>query len=225
MKCCTKCKVVKNIEDFPKRENRCKDCRNLYYKVFKENNSEGLKKYREEYRENNQELLKEKRNIYYNDNQELLKLKSSKYRDENREVINSKKREYYKKKETKEKVNIYIKSRKENDSLFKTLSNIRSLIRKSIKYGGYSKRSKTYEILGCSFDEFKIYFESKFENWMNWDNNGLYNGEYNVTWQFDHIIPISIAKTEEDLIRLNHYTNFQPLCSRKNLEKSNAVYS
>jgi hypothetical protein len=34
---------------------------------------------------------------------------------------------------------------------------------------------------------------------------------------------ISSVKTEED-IRLNHYTNLQPLCSIKNLEKSNEVF-
>jgi hypothetical protein len=28
--------------------------------------------------------------------------------------------------------------------------------------------------------------------------------------------PISSAKTEEDVIRLNNYTNFQPLCSKVN---------
>ena len=32
----------------------------------------------------------------------------------------------------------------------------------------------------------------------------------------NHIIPISSAKTIEDVIRLNHYTNFQPLDSYEN---------
>jgi hypothetical protein len=35
----------------------------------------------------------------------------------------------------------------------------------------------------------------------------------NIEWDLDHIIPISSAKTKEDLIKLNHYTNLQPLCS------------
>jgi len=48
---------------------------------------------------------------------------------------------------------------------------------------------------------------------MNWDNRGLYNGEPNYGWDIDHIIPSSTAKTEDELIRLNHYTNLQPLCS------------
>jgi hypothetical protein len=48
---------------------------------------------------------------------------------------------------------------------------------------------------------------------MNWDNYGLYNGESNYGWDIDHIIPSSSAITEEELIKLNHFTNLQPLCS------------
>ena len=70
--------------------------------------------------------------------------------------------------------------------------------------------------MGCSFEEFKIYLESKFESWMTWDNKGLYNGDLDYGWDIDHIIPISTAKTEEELIKLNHYSNLQPLCSKTN---------
>lgn len=38
-------------------------------------------------------------------------------------------------------------------------------------------------------------------------------------WHFDHIIPLASAKTEEELIKLNHYTNFQPLWAEDNLKK------
>ena len=48
---------------------------------------------------------------------------------------------------------------------------------------------------------------------MNWENYGKYNGTEGFGWDLDHIIPISSAKTEEDVIRLNHYTNLRPLCS------------
>ena len=34
---------------------------------------------------------------------------------------------------------------------------------------------------------------------MNWENYGLYNGELNYGWDIDHIIPISSAKTEEEV--------------------------
>lgn len=51
---------------------------------------------------------------------------------------------------------------------------------------------------------------------MTWDNYGLYNGKFEFGWDFDHIIPLDSAITEGDVIKLNHYTNFQPLCSYVN---------
>ena len=59
---------------------------------------------------------------------------------------------------------------------------------------------------------------------MNWGNKGLYNGTEGFGWDVDHIIPISTAVTEDDVIRLNHYTNLQPLCSYHNrFIKSNNI--
>jgi hypothetical protein len=51
---------------------------------------------------------------------------------------------------------------------------------------------------------------------MNWNNHGLYNGKSNYGWDLDHIIPISSAKTEDDVYKLHHYTNLQPLDSHIN---------
>lgn len=85
----------------------------------------------------------------------------------------------------------------------------------SLKYSG---------ILGCSFEEFKLYLESKFENWMSWENYGKYNGELNYGWDIDHIIPSSSAETEEEVYKLNYYLNLQPLCSKINRDiKKNKI--
>lgn len=129
-------------------------------------------------------------------------------------------------KNNKQKRNIYLKRRRENDPLFKLITNIRNLINNSFSEMNYLKNSKTEEILGCSFKDFKIYIESKFENWMNWKNRGLYNGSLNYGWDIDHIIPLSTAKNEENLIKLNHYSNLQPLCSKINrdMKKNNIEY-
>lgn len=54
---------------------------------------------------------------------------------------------------------------------------------------------------------------------MNWDNYGNKNGfstRVNQSWDVDHIIPITTAKTEGDVVKLNHFTNMQPLCSYVN---------
>jgi hypothetical protein len=80
---------------------------------------------------------------------------------------------------------------------------------------GYTKKSRTYEILGCSFEEFKNYIDNQLSVGMSWDNHG--------EWHLDHKIPISFGKTEEEVIKLNHYTNFQPLWAYENLLKSNKI--
>ena len=46
---------------------------------------------------------------------------------------------------------------------------------------------------------------------MCWLNHG--------DWHIDHKIPLAAAKTKEDVIRLNHYTNLQPLWAAENLAK------
>ena len=91
--------------------------------------------------------------------------------------------------------------------------NIRQAIRRSLTDKGYTKKLTSENILGCSPESFKTYLEGLFEPWMNWDNKGLYNGQPNYGWDLDHIIPLSSANTEEEIIRINHYSNIRPLCS------------
>lgn len=38
-------------------------------------------------------------------------------------------------------------------------------------------------------------------------------------WEMDHKTPLASAKTEEEIIKLNHYTNFQPLWRFDNRSK------
>jgi len=61
---------------------------------------------------------------------------------------------------------------------------------------------------------------------MSWDNYGNPKDgvlELNKTWDLDHIVPLSSAECEEDIIRLNHYSNIQPLCSyvNRNVKRDN----
>jgi hypothetical protein len=109
------------------------------------------------------------------------------------------------------------KSRRSSDILFRFRDNISSLIRVSLKKVFFTKKSKTQDILGVHPDEFKLYIESLFEPWMNWDNyGGGHCPDRNTRWEIDHIVPISTATTEEEALKLNHYSNLRPLCVYEN---------
>ena len=94
------------------------------------------------------------------------------------------------------------KKEKENE-LIGFIQKIRQSVRKSFKRSGYTKKSKTYNILGNDWGIIKEHFELLFQPGMSWNNYG--------EWEIDHIIPLSKAKNEDDVIKLCHYTNLQPL--------------
>lgn len=111
----------------------------------------------------------------------------------------------------------YVKKRKENDFLYKFKHNVRSNIKHAFKRGKnhFTKDAKTEIILGCKIEFFKTYIESLFKKGMTYENHG--------EWHLDHIIPISSATNEEDVIKLCHYTNYQPLWAFDNFSKGKKI--
>jgi hypothetical protein len=132
----------------------------------------------------------------------------------NKEELKEKRRLYRLK--NKDNRNANTKIRTQKDPVFALTISIRKNILKSFRDRSYSKNSSTANILGCSFEDFKVFIENQFEPWMCWENRGLYNGEFNFGWDLDHIIPLCTAKTEEEIKALNHFSNLRPLCSKKN---------
>ena len=192
-----------------------KEKQKLYYEM----NKERIKEREKQYREKNREKILQKKKEYREQNKDKVKEyreqnkdKIKEYIEQNKDKIKEYSKKYYQKnkKILQEKENEYRSNRKKNDSLYKLKYVTRTTICNSFKKNSFKKLNKTELILGCSFDEFKEHLESKFEDWMNWGNYGLYNGELNYGWDIDHITPISKANTEEDVIKLNHYSNLQP---------------
>ncbi len=170
-----------------------------------------------------------------NEEKEVLKLQQIEKRKQyekdyylkNKEKFLEKSKQYFKdnQKIKQEKNNKRYKERRDSDPVFKLATNIKRNIRAILNKKGLVKKSKTSEILGCSYEDFKQHIESQWEAWMNWDNYGLYNGEPNYGWDIDHIIPSSSGKTEDDVIKLNHHSNLKPLCSYYNrkIKRDNVV--
>lgn len=190
-----------------------------YLKKYRELNREKIKNSAKIYRDRNKEKTKQyNENYFKNLDKDKIKEYNKKSYKKNKDKLLCDMKEYYlnNKEYIKERNKKYIKNRRNSDHLFKLKTNISKRINKALTTNGYTKRSRTHEILGCAFAEFKTHIESKWEPWMSWDNYGLYNGELNYGWDIDHIVPVSSAKTEEELIKLNHYTNLRPLCSKIN---------
>ena len=101
--------------------------------------------------------------------------------------------------------------RKVNEPLFKLSLNIKALVYAAFKNRGFTKNTKTAEILGCSFEEFQSHIQKQFKGGMSWSNHG--------DWHIDHIIPVASAIDEEELYKLNHFSNLQPLWRDENLKK------
>jgi hypothetical protein len=222
MKSCSKCKLDKELTLFYKcsrnksgYRSQCITCENEYKEANKDK--------QREYSKNRVYNPISKRNYYLENKESILLQRKSTY-ESNKESKLKYQKDYQR--NNKDKRNTYLSERRQNDPLFKLITNIRNLIYNSFYYNGYSKNSKTEELLGCSFEELKQHLESKFEPWMTWNNRGLYNGELNYGWDIDHVIPLSSVNKEDEIIKLNHYTNLQPLCSKINrdIKKNNLEY-
>ena len=250
-KVCNRCGKEKPITEFCYRKkegvyrNPCKECKKEYLKEYSKNNSDRLKKYRadyyeenkehklsyqKEYRENNQEIIKKKNKKYNSSNYEKTREYKQRYYIENKSEILEKQKEYiertlperkkYRRKhfeENREKIYEYVYNRKKTDPAFKLKCQVRNMLWESFNRKSKWKKIKGQEILGCDLDFFieylkKTYIDNYKEEW---------DGIEEV--HIDHIIPLSTAKTEEEIIKLCHYTNLQLLRGEDNLKKSNKL--
>ncbi len=105
------------------------------------------------------------------------------------------------------------RQRIKQDLLYRLKENYRNRIRKHAL--GTHKSKKSTELLGCDIESLKNHLTSLFQPGMTWDNYGK--------WEIDHIRPLSLAKTEEELFSLCHYSNLQPLWMSDNRKKSDKI--
>jgi len=158
----------------------------------------------EKYNKENKDKIKKYTKKYLNINKQSIIKKGKKYRKDNIFI----KKQYYL--ENKKKINTYScnykSKRRLTDPLFKLTMNTRSSIGSAIRRKGYTKKTNTYKILGCEYNVFA--------EWLDLNN-------YNEDSHLDHVVPISLANTEKEVLLLNHYSNFQLLTSKENLSKGN----
>lgn len=216
LKKCSKCCIAKPRTEFPSDKTQkeglsiyCKPCKNEKVRAIRERNKEKYRLKNLEWRKNNPEKVLEAKRKYREKHKPRLNAISRKYREDNKERLNIYKIGY-------------IKERIEKDSVFKLKEQTRKLIGKAFKRKSYNKSTKTFDILGCSYDELYNYLlKSAIKNYPN--KNITKDNLMSFDWHIDHIVPISTAKSEDEVLKLNNYKNLQLLTPEDNLKKSDKL--
>ena len=208
MKQCTKCNSFKELSEFPKNKRFkdghnciCKSCCSIINKNYRLNNLDSFNKTRKlNYIKNIDKNRADKREYYKNHKSEKSEY-DVKYRLLNKDKIKQYKKDW-------EFLN------KENP-IIKIKRNLRRRINHALH--GKNKSKRTFELIGCSPEEFKSHLESLFLKDMSWNNYG--------EWHIDHILPCASFNLliPEEQEKCFHYSNQQPLWKLDNLKKSKNI--
>ena len=153
----------------------------------------------------NKEYYKKNKNI---DLDRKKKVRNNwKKRNKNRIAIYNK--EYSK--AYRERRNELERAKRASDPMYRLITNSRRRVNYILRTKSLTKNKNTEKILGCSYSDYKKHLEKGFTEGMSWSNYG--------DWHVDHIIPLSIAKTESEIHSLLNYKNTQPLWAIDNLKK------
>lgn len=154
-----------------------------------------------------------KKEYYKQHSDELLKKKRERYKN------NPKYKEYRLKGDRNRKVarREYKRNRKKTDDLYRFELRVRKIIYKSLSRNNYSKKTVSYKILKCSYSDLISHLLKTYKNNYGYE----WDGKEEV--HIDHIIPLSTANSEEEIIVLCNYKNLQLLKEKDNLNKSNKI--
>lgn len=206
MKRCNKCLQVRGAEWFYKdknakygRRSTCKTCEIQRRVSFAKKNTKLTKASKKRYAAKHRDKLKQANELRKLLNPRYFADKAKEYRERNKDIVLSRRRQRD-------------KERRKNDPLYKLRRATSNRITSVILKRGYKKNSRTELILGCDWATFKLHIESLFQPNMNWDNYG--------EWQVDHIKPCLVAKNETELLKLQHYSNLQPIWKQSHFKKT-----
>ena len=236
MKYCYKCKVTVETTNFYKNKSNkdgldklCKTCRTVVKKEYRLK-PEAKEKERQNHKlwvKNNTALVTESARLYRERNKEHIR----KQRKEYRACEKHKQRDYNKNKEWRKKNRLKLRAQEteriRNNPELRMRRSIRSranrAIKRHIKYQNTPAKlaGSAWTDKGCTNSEYVHHIQSLWEPWMNWNNYG--NGEHQ--WNVDHIIPLKAfdLSKKEDFRAANHFSNTRPIHARKNFKKGSKI--
>lgn len=176
--------------------------------VFEKNIKKSSERLKKRYASNKQEYLRQQRE-YRVKNADAIRERRRRYRQRNASKIKVAKQIYAA--NNKDKIAKALANRRANNPIARMANSMRRSIRRYLDAGQKGEMS-SFEIIGCSKDDLRKHLESKFRDGMTWQNYGKH-------WHIDHIVPLISAKSSDEIKRLCHWTNLQPLTAFENISK------
>lgn len=105
--------------------------------------------------------------------------------------------------------------RKLDDPLFDMKLRFSGALHHAFRRLSLQKNAGSLSVVGLSWHDFAKHIENQFLPGMSWNNR--------EQWHLDHIVPQALAKTEQDVIDLNHYLNLRPLWAEDNIAKADSM--
>lgn len=158
------------------------------------------------YREKNKEKITQKYKIWLLKNEEKVKIYYKNYVKNNIDKIRETKRNYE-------------KTRKNNDPIYKLISNFRTAIYQVLKENRVDKNRSYFDVLEYSPEQLITHLENQFNKGMSWENYG--------EWHVDHKLPITYFNIKEmgdsEFMKCWSLDNLQPLWAKENIKKYNKI--
>jgi hypothetical protein len=161
------------------------------------------------YRQNNINRISEKQKLRYNNNKEKIIDDVKTYYANNKNKIDNYRNEYR-------------RNKIKNDPNYKLRRNVSRAILGGLKRTIAGKNGDSILFyLKYTIEELRLYLESLWEPWMNWDNHGTYRRGEGRKWHIDHITPQSQLPYAE----MSHdpESNFQKCWALSNLRPLDAA--
>lgn len=228
---CSSCLIYKQNSEFylmsikrrkPYRRSQCKSCTSEKTKARREVDGDRMREisHKSWLKHKDNPKYKERNRRYYQENKEAYKARYEKYKQDPEFMANKKVKakewEEANKERRLENKRKRRKIRRKIDPIFKMKNNIRCRLYHILKTKEYKKQQNTIDFLGCSWEVLWNHLNQTFEANYGMPREWLSSFEYEI----DHIIPLSSAKSLEEVIKLNHYTNLQILTKEDNRQKS-----
>lgn len=189
---CKKCGQIKLIDEYYLKNKRT-GCRRLQCKKCY---NEGRKITAAAHYQANKTIISSRHKKWFETNREYMKERRHQRYINTKDIVN-------------EQGKVYQRSRRAIDINYRVGCVLRSRVGTAVRDHHTHKAARTFELLGCSSRDLRLYLEERFYNEMTWDKLGVGPG----TFQIDHIEPVALfdLTDPEQQRKCFHYTNLQPL--------------